>query len=145
MYSSSGPNRLASQSRARSSGLRSPSAFACCASSDETGNRLGTEAEQTLDVLADELGHLSDACFVSQEIDLVDDDDDLLAPVPDRLHECPLALGERAVRGGHEEDHVGARHELLGELLVLANDGVGARRIDDRDLVEELVRGTRAR
>ena len=78
--------------------------------------------------------------FVPQQIDLVDDDDDLLAPVPDRRHECPLALGERAVGGGDEEDQVGARHELLGELLVLADDGVGARGIDDRDLVEELRR-----
>src|SRR4051812_18800534 len=100
--------------------------------------QIGTKAEQTLDVLADELGDLSDTCFVAQEIDLVNDDDDLLPPVADRRHERPLALGERTVRGSHEEDQIGARHELLGELLVLANDGISPRRIDDRDLVEEL-------
>ena len=41
MYSSSAPKRLASQSRSRSSGLRSPSALACCASRAETGKISG--------------------------------------------------------------------------------------------------------
>ena len=140
MYSSSGPNRLASQRRARSSGLRSPSAFACCASSDETGNTSGLKPSRRSMFSPTNSVTCCDACLVAQEIDLVDDYDDLLAPVPDRLHERPLALSEWAVGGGDEEDHVRARHELLGQLLVLADDRVGARCIDDRDLVEELRR-----
>ena len=140
MYSSSGPKRLASQSRSRSSGLRSPSAFACCASSAETGKTSGVKPSRRSMFSLTKSVTCCDGRFVAQQVDLVDDDDDLLAPVPDRLHELPLALGERAVGGGDEEDQIGAGHELLGELLVLADDRVGAGGVDDGDLVEELGR-----
>ena len=54
MYCSSGHTGCLPEP-ARSSGLRSPSAFACCASREDTGKISGAEAEQALDVLADEL------------------------------------------------------------------------------------------
>ena len=51
-----------------------------------------------------------------------------------------LAFGERAVGRGDEEHQVGAGHEIAGQLLVLADDGVGAGRVHDGDLAEELGR-----
>ncbi len=78
---------------------------------------------------------------VSTDVDLVDHDHDLLPPVADALEEGALALGERAVGRGDEEHQVRARHELAGDRLVLAMDGVGARGIDDVDVLEQLDRG----
>ena len=83
--------------------------------------------------------------FGADQVDLVDHDRDLLAPLADVRHELALALGERAVGGGDEEDQVGAGHELLGQRLVLADDGVRAGGVDERDLVEEVGRDRCAR
>ena len=79
----------------------------------------------------------SSLCRVD-EVPLVDDEHDLLAPVADALEKQPLGLGERAVDRGDEQHQVGARHEVRRERLVLADDGVGARRVDDVDVAEEL-------
>ena len=70
---------------------------------------------------------------VSRMSILLIDDHDLLAPVADRLQEGALALGERAVGGGDEQHQVGAGHELARQRLVLADHGVGARRVHDVD------------
>ena len=69
-----------------------------------------------------------------EDIDLVDDDHDLLAPGADALHEQALALRERTVGAGDEKDQVGARHEVLGDLLVTLDHRVGAGCIHDIDL-----------
>ena len=66
-----------------------------------------------------------------QEVVLVEDEHDLLAPLPDRLEEGPLALGEGPVGRCDEQHQVRAGHELAGERLVLAQDGVRARRVHD--------------
>ena len=52
-----------------------------------------------------------------------------------RSRKSALGLGERPVGGRDEEDQIRARHELGGDLLVLADDGVGAGRVDDVDVV----------
>ena len=76
----------------------------------------------------------------AENVDLVDDEDDLLAPLPDLLQEAALALGERAVRRGDEQHQVGAGDEIPGQLLVAPNDRVGARRVHDVDLAKDLGR-----
>ena len=73
-----------------------------------------------------------------QDVDLVDDEDDLLPPFADLLQERPLALGERSVGRGDEQDEIGAGNEVAGQLLVPADDRVGARRIHDAELAEDL-------
>jgi hypothetical protein len=67
-----------------------------------------------------------------QEVGLVEYEHDLLAPLPDRLEEGPLALGVGPVGRGDEEHEVGPRKEVAGERLVLAQDRVRARRVHDR-------------
>ena len=67
-----------------------------------------------------------------QEVGLVEDEHDLLAPLPDRLEKGPLALGVGTVGRGDEEHEVGPRKEVPGERLVLAQDRVRARRVHDR-------------
>ena len=69
---------------------------------------------------------------------LVDDHDDLLAPSANVLHEAALGLGERAIGGGDEEHEIGARDELGRHRLVLADDRVGAGRVDDADFAEKI-------
>ena len=56
------------------------------------------------------------------------------------LEEEPLGFGERPVGRGDEQDEVGARDELGGEPLVLADDRVGAGRVDDVDVAQQLDR-----
>src|SRR5262249_52613446 len=73
----------------------------------------------------------------AEDVDLVDDDHDLLAPVPDLLHERTFGLGERTIRGCDEQHQVRARDEARGEPLVLPYDGIGARCVDDVDLPEQ--------
>ena len=58
----------------------------------------------------------------------------------DRFEERALGLGERPVGRGDEQHQIGARHEIVGEPLVLADDGVGARRVDDVDVAKQLHR-----
>ena len=98
---------------------------------------LGLAAKQRPCMFGDEDAHLFAFLRPLEHVDLVDHDDDLLAPVLDVLQERPLALGERPVGRGDEQHEVGLRHELAGEPFVLAKDGVGARRIDDVDVPQE--------
>ncbi len=101
---------------------------------------LGRAAQQRARVLRDEGGDLVALCGVGQDVDLVDDEHDLLAPRPDLLEEKPLALGERTVGGGDEKHEIGARHEVARQFLVPAHDGVRARRVDDVQLAQQLGR-----
>ncbi len=50
----------------------------------------------------------------------------------------PLALGEGPVGRGDKDHQVAAGHKLLGQLLVAADDGVGARRVHDVDLSQKV-------
>ena len=94
-------------------------------------------SEQRLRVLRDEALHLLAILGALEHVDLVDDDDDLLAPVADVLEKRALALGERAIRGRDEEHEVRLRHELGRQPFVLAEDRVGARRVDDVEIAEQ--------
>ena len=76
-----------------------------------------------------------------QDVDFVDDDDDLLAPIADLFQESALALGERPVGRGDEEHQIGARHEAGRDEFVFANDGIRPGRIDDTHLAEQFDRG----
>ncbi len=95
---------------------------------DERLRRAGDEGHDLID-----LGR-------PQDVDLVDDQDDLLAPVANLLQEAALALGEGAVGRGDEEDEVAAGDELSRQRLVLAHDGVRAGRVHDGDLAKQLHR-----
>ena len=52
------------------------------------------------------------------------------------MEEGALRLAEWPVRAGDEENEVAAGHEVLGQLLVLADDGVGAGRVDQIDFLQ---------
>jgi hypothetical protein len=114
------------------------SARACCACRAETAKISGARPSSAVAFSA-RRSHLERA-RQGEDVDLVDDQHDLLAPRPDLLEELPLALGERAVGGGDEEDQVGARHEVAGQLLVAPHHRVGAGRVDDVQLAQQLRR-----
>ena len=94
------------------------------------------DAEQIVRVMLHKVEHLLLLGLGGQELDLVDHDHDLLAPVADLLQEGAFRFAEGSVGAGDEEDEVAAGHEVFGQLLVLADDRVGARRIDEVDLLE---------
>ena len=104
----------------------------------DDGKDLRGLAQQAGGVLADVADDLLALFGPGQNVDLVDDEDDLLAPLPDLLQEGPLALGEGAVGRGDEQDQIGAGNEVAGQLLVAADDRVGARGVHDVDLAEHL-------
>ena len=85
-----------------------------------------------------EVDHLLDLGRGAEDVDLVEDDDNRLAPVSNAGEEEPFRLGERAIGGGDEQDEVGAGHEFGGDPLVLAENGVRARRVDDVDVAQQL-------
>src|SRR5262249_37611973 len=77
--------------------LRQPGAHA---------ERDGCAAQQIAGGVAYEAEHLVDLRWRGEDVDLVDHDDDLLAPVTDRLQERTFRFGERAVGRRHEEHQV---------------------------------------
>ena len=89
-------------------------------------------------MLGDERANLRNRRRALENVDLVDDHDDLLAPRPNLFHEAPLGFGERAIGGRDEKDQIGPRDEVRRHHLVLADDGVGSRRIDDADFLEQI-------
>ncbi len=124
--------RLRCSARAPRSGSPARHAGSPClarsASRALTGKISGAEARAARRALrATNVVTSSTCASLVEDVDLVDDDDDLLAPAADLLEERALGLGERPVGGGHEQHQVGARHELGGDPLVLADDRVGAR------------------
>ena len=75
-----------------------------------------------------------------EDVGLVHDEDGLLPPVANPFEEEAFALGERAVGRRHEEHEVGSRDELLRQLLVLAQHGIGARGVDDLQIAQQFER-----
>ena len=100
----------------------------------------GHVAHQIAGRLGHEVDHLRQVGLVAQDVDLVDDQDDLLTPVANLLQEGAFALGEGAVGRGDEQHQIAAGDELRGQRFVLADDGVGARRIDHGQLAEQIDR-----
>ena len=94
-------------------------------------------ADRLLRRVRDERQHLIEIFGALEDIHLVHDDDDLLAPFADGRDERALRFGERPIRRRDEEDDVRARHELRREPLVLAQDRVRPGRVDDVDVFEE--------
>ncbi len=75
--------------------------------------------------------------LVVQDVDLVDDQKHFLAPLPDLFQKDALALRKRTVGRRDEHHQIAAWDEVLGDLLVLADDRVGARCVDDVDLFQD--------
>ncbi len=73
-----------------------------------------------------------------EQVGLVEHDHNLFAPLLDRRQEGALALGEGPLGRGDEQHQVGAGDEVARQLLVAANDRVGAGRIDDRQLAQHI-------
>ena len=101
---------------------------------------LGLHPERVGRPLAYERHDLLEVRLRAQQVGLVEKDHDLLAPLADRLEERPLALRVGPVRRRDEEHEVGAGQEIAGERLVLAEHGVGAGRVHDRDRAQDLDR-----
>ncbi len=84
--------------------------------------------------------HLIAVAGALEDVHLVDRDDDLLPPVAQRLEELTFRFGKRPI-GRCDEDHqVRARHEVRGQLFVIAHDRVRARRVDDVHVTKEVDR-----
>ena len=113
---------------------------ASCAWRAETAKISGRLAQKPGGVVPNVADDLVALFRPGQDVDLVDDEDDLLAPLTDLLQEPPLALGEGSVGRGDEQDQIGAGNEVAGQLLVTPNDRVGARRVHDVELAEDLGR-----
>ncbi len=58
---------------------------------------LGLEAEEGLGVVSDERSNLADLRRAFEDVALVHDNDDFLAPASNVLHEAALRLGERTI------------------------------------------------
>ena len=101
---------------------------------------LRLEPEERARVLCHERTNLRDLRGPFEDVALVDDHDDFLAPPANVLHEAAFGLGEGAIGGRDEKHQVGAGNELRGHRLVLADDGVGAGRVDDADFSEQVDR-----
>ena len=104
------------------------------------GQHVGVDAEQIARCLLDEIDDLLKLRSIAEDIDLVQDDDDLLAPVANRRQEYSFGLGKRAVGGCHEQHEIGSRNKVGGKAFMLADDRVGARRVDDVDVAKQLHR-----
>ena len=104
------------------------------------GKDLRRQAEQARGGGANESNHFLHVGRALEDVDLVDHDDDLLAPAANRLEKGTLGLGERTVGRRHEEHQVGTRHEVGRQPLVLAHHGVGAGGVDDVDVAEQVGR-----
>ncbi len=101
---------------------------------------VGAEPQQRSRVVGHERANLFNLRFPLEDIDLVDDDDDLLAPAAHLLEKRPFGFGEGPIGGGHKQHEIRARHELGRNQFVLTDDRVRPRRIDDVNFAEDLGR-----
>ena len=60
----------------------------------------------------------------------------MLAPLLDRAQKGRLAVRKRPLRGRHEEQHVGARHEARRERRVPRVERIGAGRVHKGHVVK---------
>src|SRR5947209_8871652 len=102
------------------------------------GEDVGLETEQLLTVVAHEVHDLLHLFGIAQHVDLIQDDDNLLAPGANTFQEQTLTLRERTIYRRNEENKVTTRHKLLGETLVFAQDGIDARSINNTDILQEI-------
>ena len=93
------------------------------------------QTEQLAKTVLDELHYSPVVFLVFQQVNLVDNYDDFLAPTFDLFQELPFALSERPLGRGHENHQVAARHKFLGKRLVPLDNGVRARRVYDTDFL----------
>ena len=111
--------------------------LACQQGRDEEDG--GRQAERGAYAAVHEGADLLDLALVPEEVSLVYDEQYLLPPVADELEVTALALGQGPLGRGDEQYQVAPRHEAPGKLLVVADDRVRPRRVDDGDLAQELV------
>ena len=99
---------------------------------------LRRRAEQLAGMLGDEGHHRRQLGVRLEQIDLVEDDDDLLAPLPNRRQELAFALSKRPIGRGDEQHQVRSRQEIRGDRLVLADHRVSAGRVHYMDVAQKL-------
>src|SRR5690606_22327487 len=75
--------------------------------------------QQPAGIAGDEAGNFLDLCVAFQQVDLVQDDDDLLAPVADFLQESPFRFTEGPVGRGDKQYQIRPRHKALRNRLML--------------------------
>ena len=80
--------------------------------------------------------HLSQFIFAAQDVHLVDDQDNLLAPFLDLDQESAFTFSEGPVSRSNEEDQVAARHKFGGQSFMFTHYGIGAGRVHDTDLAQ---------
>jgi len=105
---------------------------------EDAGKALLQLAPKTARRIGDECAHCLEILVAFKDVHLVDNDDDLLAPISDRGEEGTLGLGEGPLSRRHKQDKVGAWDEVGRQPFVFANDCVGSRRIDDVDVFQQL-------
>src|SRR5581483_4720059 len=93
------------------------------------------EAEQLFAIVPHEIDHFIKIVRLAQKINFIERDDNFFAPRANTL-----ALGEGAINGGDEQNEVAARDKLFGEPLMLAQNRIDSRRIDDADILQEVRR-----
>ena len=127
------------EAAARPLARRQRPSFVSSASFADTGKIVGSNPKM---VACSSSGSRRPAATSSSRlrVDLVEHEDELLPPLADVLEELPLRLRQRPVDRRHEQDQVRARDEVLGDLLMPLHDGVRARRVDQRDVAQELDR-----
>src|SRR5207248_1287593 len=96
--------------------------------------------QQTARIVADEVEHLLAVGRIWDEVDLIDDDDNLFAPLANPFQKGALAFTERAVGAGDKEHQIAARDKKLRDLLVALNHGVRAWGVHQADLAQPLHR-----
>ena len=99
---------------------------------------LWLEAEQHARVLGDKRSDFRNLGRALEDVALVHDHDNLLAPAADVLHEPAFGLRERTIGRGDKKYKIRTGDELGGHRLVLADDRVGSRRVDDADFAEQI-------
>jgi len=102
--------------------------------------KLGFRAENAGCVLRDKRTHFLHRFLVFQDVGFVHHKHNFLAPREDFLQEEPLAFGQRSVRRRGEQDQVAARHILVRQNLMLADDGIRAGGIHDIQFLQHLKR-----
>ena len=90
--------------------------------------------------VADVLEDLGERSLRLRHVRFVHRDDKLLAPrALDVVQKYPFGFRKGTVVAGDEEDQVGAWDEIFRQDLVLPDDGVGPRRVHQREVLEERV------
>jgi len=95
-------------------------------------------SQQGTGIFFDKSFHLTQFILILQQVHLIDHDHHFFTPVADLLHKAAFALCEWAVDRSDEDHQVGTRHKVGCERFMLADDGVRAGCVHDRDLRKQV-------